>query len=159
MTVYLLRHGIAEDTPPGKRDADRELTAEGRRRLKDVLSRASKAGVRPKTILTSPYTRAMQTAKLAAKELEAPEPIETEALVPHGNPREVWSALSDYRGSGDVLLAGHEPLLSATVSHFLGAPALQVEMKKGALVAIEFASLRGEPKGVLNWMLTPGTCS
>jgi phosphohistidine phosphatase SixA len=52
------------------------------------------------------------------------------------------------------MLAGHEPLLSQTLSYMLASPALQVDFKKGAMVALEFASFRGEPRGVLKWMLT-----
>jgi phosphohistidine phosphatase len=37
MEIYLLRHGIAEDQKPGGRDADRALTGEGKKKLREVL--------------------------------------------------------------------------------------------------------------------------
>ena len=40
MEIYLLRHGIAEDAPAGKKDADRALTADGRKKLRALLRRA-----------------------------------------------------------------------------------------------------------------------
>ena len=159
MNVYLLRHGIAEETPAGGRDEDRELTDEGRQKLSDLLHRVAKAGVKPDTIVTSPYKRALQTAKLAAKILDGPGPIDNDALVPHGTPRGVWNEIRSYGDSEDVLLASHEPLLSHAVSYLLNAPSLKIEMKKGALVAIEFSSLRGEPHGILRWMMVPKLCS
>lgn len=158
MTVYLLRHGIAENAPPGGSDADRELTSGGREKLSELLHRAAKSGVRPDIILTSPYKRALQTARLAAKLLEAPEPIETEALVPHGSPRGLWNEIRAHHASGDLLLASHEPLLSQSVSYLLTSPSLQVDVKKGALIAIDFPGFRGEPRGVLRWMLIPKLC-
>jgi phosphohistidine phosphatase len=155
MNLYLLRHGIAEDHPAQGGDAERQLTDEGREKLSSVLRRAAKGGLRPDRILTSPYIRALQTAQLAAKILAAPDPIESPALVPHGDPRTVWNEVRANRDAGELLLSGHEPLLSQTASYLLDAPALKVDMKKAALVAIEIESLRGDPRGVLKWMLIP----
>jgi phosphohistidine phosphatase len=158
MTVYLLRHGIAENTASSGRDEDRELTSEGREKLNALLQRAAKAGVKPDTILSSPYKRAVQTAKLAVKALNGPEPVETEVLVPHGSPRGVWNEIRAYQDAHELLLAGHEPLFSQTTSYLLDAPTLKVDFKKGALVAIDFDNLRGEPRGMLRWMLIPRLC-
>jgi phosphohistidine phosphatase len=159
MTVYLLRHGIAENTSSSGRDEDRELTGEGREKLNALLQRAAKAGVKPDTILSSPYKRALQTAKLAAKAFDSPEPEETEVLVPHGSPRGVWNEIREYPDEAELMLAGHEPLFSQTVSYLLDAPAMKIDFKKGAMVAIEFENLRGEPRGVLRWMLIPRLCA
>jgi phosphohistidine phosphatase len=158
MTVYLLRHGIAENTASTGRDEDRELTSEGREKLNALLQRAAKAGVKPDTILSSPYKRAVQTAKLAVKALNGPEPVETEALVPHGSPRGVWNEIRAFQDARELLLAGHEPLFSQTTSYLLDAPTLKIDFKKGALVAIDFETLRGEPRGMLRWMLIPRLC-
>ena len=158
MTVYLLRHGIAENTASSGRDEDRELTGEGREKLSALLQRAAKSGVKPDMILTSPYKRAAQTAKLASKALEGPEPVETDVLVPHSAPRSVWNEIRAHADARELLLAGHEPLFSHTVSYLLDAPTLKVDFKKGALVAIDFDSLRGEPRGTLRWMLLPRLC-
>jgi phosphohistidine phosphatase len=155
MILYLLRHGIAEGHPAQGGDAERELTDEGREKLSAVLHRAAKGGMRPDRILTSPYIRALQTAQMAAKILQGPEPIETPVLVPYGNPRGVWNEVRANQDAAQLLLAGHEPLFSQAVSYLLDAPAMKVDMKKGALVAIEIESFRGEPRGVLKWMLIP----
>ena len=63
MQIYLLRHGIAEDASPGQADADRALTPEGIKRLREILKRARTASVAPTVIVTSPYVRARQTAE------------------------------------------------------------------------------------------------
>ena len=156
MLLYLLRHGIAEDHAASGSDADRALTAEGRRKLALVLERAAAAGVRPDVILSSPYVRAEQTAQAAAAALNPKkEPVNVPALTPDGTPEGVWDALRDYREMEQVLMAGHEPLLSQLTAFLLNCPALQVDMKKAALVAIELNAWRGHPHGVLRWMLTP----
>ena len=157
MILYLVRHGIAEDHSPDG-DEMRALTDEGRSKLEDLFGRVAKVGIKPDRILTSPYKRAAQTARLAAKLLDGPEPVETRALVPHASPRDVWDEVRANQDADELLCASHEPLLSSTVSHLLNAPTLRVEVKKGAMIAIEFDGLRGEPKGVLRWMLIPKLC-
>jgi phosphohistidine phosphatase len=157
MILYLVRHGIAvEHSAEG--DEMRALTDEGRSKLEDLFDRAAKAGIKPDRILTSPYKRAAQTARIAAKLLDGPEPIETRALVPHASPREVWDEVRANQDAGELMCTSHEPLLSNTVGHLLNAPTLRIEVKKGAMIAIEFDALRGEPRGVLRWMLIPKLC-
>jgi len=156
MEIYVFRHGIAEDAPPGGSDAQRALTDEGREKLRRVLRRAKAAGVAPSLILSSPLVRAVQTAEIAAEFLSYEgELVLTKALVPEGNPRGVWEEIRARRGQPSVLVAGHEPLLSQVVAYLLGSPSVQVEMKKGALVRIDIEGFRPDPRGVLMWMLTP----
>jgi phosphohistidine phosphatase len=156
MFVYVLRHGIAEDAKPGEPDSSRALTAEGRKKLASVLDRAKKAGVAPAVILSSPYLRAKQTARMAAQAFGCENSvIETSALVPSGSPELVWDEISEYRSEEQLMVVGHEPLLGELVSYLLDSPSLRVDMRKAALVSISLESLRGGPRGVLQWMITP----
>lgn len=156
MEIYILRHGIAEDAPPGGSDAQRALTAEGKQKLRKVLDRAAAANVSPSLILTSPLARAIQTAEVAADALGYKQKAaKTNALLPSSSPREVWDELRGHRDETAILLAGHEPMLSQTVVYLLGASGLQVDLKKGALVRIDLDNFKGEPRGVLKWMLVP----
>jgi phosphohistidine phosphatase len=156
MEIYLLRHGIAEDVNGGHSDADRELTSEGREKLRRVLKRARSADVSPSLILSSPYKRAVQTADVAAEALEYEgKVVETEALIPNASPEQVWEEIRARHDESAILLASHEPLMSILAAFLLGAPALQVDMKKAALVRIDCDRLGREPRGVLKWMLTP----
>jgi phosphohistidine phosphatase len=155
MELYLLRHGIAEDRAATGRDADRRLTEDGRDKLRRVLERANAAGVQPSLILTSPYRRALETAEIAAHELGYEGKLaRTPALAPDSSPEAVWDAIREHRGETAILLAGHEPLFSATVAHLLGSTHAMVHFRKGALVRIDVDSSRPAPAGVLQWMLT-----
>jgi phosphohistidine phosphatase len=155
LRVYILRHGIAEDAPPGGSDAGRALTPEGKQKLRNVLARASAAKVRPAVILTSPLKRAVQTAEIAAAVLKVKqELIETNALAPSGSAPRVWTEIRA-RKVDELLIAGHEPLLSGVAAFLLRCPALRLDLKKGALVAIEIETAEPEPHGVLKWVLTP----
>ena len=155
MELYLLRHGVAEDHAASGRDADRRLTDEGRDKLRRVLERAHLAGVRPSLILTSPYRRALETAEIAARQLSYEgKLIRTAALVPDASPQEVWNAIRDHRDESAVLLAGHEPLFSATVAYLLGSTRQVVHFRKGALIRIDVQGFGAVPAGALEWMLT-----
>lgn len=157
MEIYLLRHGIAEDGHPGQADAERELTGEGREKLRRVLKRARSAEVSPGVIFASPYRRAAETASIAAEVLDYKgKVVETRALVPEAAPQEMWEEIRSRGSESAVLLASHEPLMSTLAAFLLGCPGLQVDMKKAGLARIDCDRLGREPRGVLKWMLTPG---
>jgi phosphohistidine phosphatase SixA len=88
--IYLLRHGIAENSTP---DSDRALTPEGREKLRRVLARARDADVAPSLILSSPYRRALETAEIAAPRprLTAPGSRFANALT---SPPSCWPVMS-----------------------------------------------------------------
>jgi phosphohistidine phosphatase len=155
MEIYILRHGIAEDAGAGESDAGRALTEAGREKLGRVLERARQAGVAPSLILTSPYRRAVETARIAGQTLGCRKIVETGVLVPEGTPEKVWDEICAYCHERALLLAGHQPLLSMTVAYLLGTSALQVDLKKAALVSIDQQDFTSAPRGVLKWMLTP----
>jgi phosphohistidine phosphatase len=154
MELYLLRHGIAEDH--ASTDVDRRLTEEGRTKVSRVMKRAASAGVSPSLIISSPYKRAVETAEIAASELDYKGKIlRAGNLTPDSSPSSVWSEIREHRDEPSLLLAGHEPLFSATVALLLGSTNQMVEFKKGALVHIDISGFGAQPQGVLQWMLTP----
>jgi phosphohistidine phosphatase SixA len=92
---------------------------------------------------------------MAAQVLGCHKIVETGILAPNSTPKAVWDAICARRREPALLVAGHEPLLGMTVGYLLGAPALQVDLKKAALVRIDQESFSGAPRGILKWMLTP----
>ncbi|MGD1094794.1 MAG: phosphohistidine phosphatase SixA [Bryobacteraceae bacterium] len=156
MEIYLLRHGIAEDHASSGRDSDRRLTEEGRQKLRKVLERAHGAGVSPEVILSSPYKRAVETAEIAANELDYEGKIlRVDALTPDSSPLRIWNEIREHRDAVSILLAGHEPVFSATVASMLGSAREMVEFKKGGLVRIDVDAFGSEARGILQWMITP----
>jgi phosphohistidine phosphatase SixA len=66
--------------------------------------------------------------------------------------------LSGYHSRKHLLLVGHEPLLSQTVSFLLTGKKTQelgIELKKGALCRIEVDGLPPDKPGKLHWLLAP----
>ena len=160
MELYILRHGIAEDGSNSGRDEDRELTSEGRKKLKEVLKTVGRAGVSPTLILTSPYARAVQTAQLAAEELKCAREIEnSRSLTPDARPEDVWLEIRTRHSEQQVLLSSHNPLCAELVAYLLQSPNLWVDFKKGAVVRIDFEQFGTQPHGLLRWMMVPKLAS
>ena len=158
MQIYLLRHGIAEDAQPGHADSERALTSEGRVKLWRVLKRARAAGVAADVILSSPSRRAIETADVAVEAFGYPgKVVRTPKLLPEASPYDAWEEIRSRHDQRSVLLSSHEPLMSSLTAFLLGSPALEVDMKKAALVRVDCDRLGPQPKGVLKWMLTPAT--
>jgi phosphohistidine phosphatase len=154
LKIYILRHAAAEVRGPGIRDAQRQLTTEGKQELNAILKRARAAGVSPQAILTSPWSRALETARMAGKALRCGHVMETEALLPDVPPLQVLREIRAVRNAQEVMVAGHEPQLSRLAAFLLEAP-LAVDLKKSALMRIDIQEKEGPPRGVLKWMLTP----
>ena len=155
MQVYLLRHGIAEEGRIGKSDADRELTPEGRRKLRDTIRAAALADVHPTLILTSPLTRATQTAQIAADILHYKhETLRTKALLPGSHVEQVWDEIRIHRDEAELLLVGHDPLFTQLSGYLLGTPELRIDFKKGAILRVDFDGFGARPRGILRWFLT-----
>ena len=155
MEIFILRHGVADEPQIGQPDSERALTADGRKKLRNVLRTAAAAGVTPSLILTSPYKRALQTAQIAAEIFGYKgELLRTKALEPSSSPKAVWDEVRVHKDEASILLAGHEPLFSRLTAYLLGSPNLQVEFKKGAVACVEIERFPAEPHGVLRWLLT-----
>ena len=155
MQVYLLRHAVAEKDRPGLSDADRALTGDGKRKLRQVLRAAGEAQVQPTLILTSPLKRAVETAEIAQQVLaRKTELLRTKALLPGATPEQVWEEIRVHRDEAALMLVGHNPLFAELSGYLLGSSEMRVDFKKGALLRIDFEQFRAHPKGVLRWYLT-----
>jgi phosphohistidine phosphatase len=160
MEVYLLRHGIAEEERRGLSDADRALTQDGRRKLRQTLQVASGADVQPTLILTSALKRAVETAEIAQKVLAYKgELVRTDSLMPNSTIEEVWGEICAHRNEAALMLVGHDPQFTNLAGYLLGAPEVQIDVKKGSILRIDFDSFPSKPKGILRWLLIPKLAS
>lgn len=124
--IWLLRHGAASDDAPD--DFSRPLTETGERQAEAAGRALARLGVTVDACIASPKVRALETARIACRELGT-EPEESDALRGGDfDPAELAA------GRGEVLLVGHEPDFSRAIQAATGA---RVELKKGGLAAIE----------------------
>ncbi len=110
MKLWVLRHGEAE--PRARSDAERNLTAHGR---KEVLHSAAHLIGQPlSAIYASPYVRAQQTAQLVREALGFEPPIITVPwLTPESHPSRVLEHLDM---TDNLLLVSHQPLVGNLIS-------------------------------------------
>ena len=125
--IWLLRHGDAEDGA-GKPDAERELTAKGRRQSETAGRALAALGAEIDACLASPKARALETARIACEALGV-EPEAAPEL--RGGP---FDAIALSGGRGEILLVGHEPDFSDEIARITGA---RVKLKKGGLAGVE----------------------
>ncbi len=156
MQICLVRHAIAVErgTPGYEADALRPLTPRGRDRMRDA-ARGLATLFTPQLILTSPLLRARQTAEIVAAAYRLAPPKETESLA-NGDDRALLHELGDLDAES-VLLVGHEPYISATLTLLLtgGSSSMSVDYKKGAAALIS-CSGEVEPGNCwLEWFIPP----
>jgi phosphohistidine phosphatase len=160
MNLYLLRHGLAvEPEAPGRgKDSERPLTPKGKRKLREIAAAMQALEISFDLILSSPYVRAEQTARIVAGALKAGKKLElSDTLTPGGSSSELIGLIHRLAPPPEnVLLVGHEPYLSELISLLVsGGTGLSVEMKKGALCKLTVESLRHGRCATLGWLLTP----
>src|SRR5689334_1227914 len=157
--LYIMRHGIA--VPQGAEgfndDSKRPLTPEGKEKLRDIAKGLKRSGVKLDWIVSSPLTRAVETADIVAATLDSEVPVDrSEALSPGGSPEALIAFLAKQPSRRSVLIAGHEPDLSELAARLLGAGRhAGLALKKGGCCLITFAQFPPKAAGEMAWWLTP----
>jgi phosphohistidine phosphatase len=107
MQLFVIRHAVAEDIGPGIDDTARELTDAGKAKLRRAVRGLRALEIRCERILTSPWKRAIQTAR-QLEPIAATSPIATDLLTQP--PRAELLALIA-EGGETTAVVGHEPWL------------------------------------------------
>ena len=160
MQLYLMRHGIAADRAAGGRGADdreRPLTAKGIKRIEKAARGLVSLSLAFDKILTSPLERARHTAKIVAETLHCEDRLEEfQQLSPEHSVQDLITGLAHHGGLKDILLVGHEPLLSRCASFLLsGKAGAEIRFKKGGLCCLEVDGMPPGESAVLLYALTP----
>ncbi len=157
MKLYILRHGeAAEHGDPRYRETERPLTEKGAQRTKQLAHALREQEIQFDRILSSPLTRARQTAEIVAKRFEKPVEL-TDALTPSGSMKALVEEIDRMRPlPSSVLLVGHEPYLSGFISLLcIGGPNLPLRLKKGSLCRLEIERLAADKCATLEWVIPP----
>ena len=163
MNLFILRHGIAADLgdpglPKDLTDADRPLTAKGKKKLWRATGAMQALGLRFDVVLSSPLLRAMQTAQIVAGAMELRKKLVlTDSLAPGGSPKALIDQINQLEPRAkNILLVGHEPYLSKFIALLTtGNTSAELELKKGGLAKMETPRLRYVRCAMLSWLLTP----
>jgi phosphohistidine phosphatase len=139
LDLLVVRHAIAGPAGAGVRDAERELTHEGRQKMRRAVAGLARLELRLDRVLHSPWRRAAQTAELLAPLLADGGELRACAQLA----AEPGPGLLDALGGGRVAAVGHEPWVSELVAWLaFGRRDLGrgLEFRKGGV-----ARLLGEP--------------
>jgi phosphohistidine phosphatase len=129
--IWFLRHGQAE-SHGARPDEERRLTHRGERQSTAAGRALDRLGIEFALVLTSPRTRALDTARLACEEIGAESVVHAPLSRAFG--REDADALvAGVDDGGRLLVVGHEPDFSQTIQDLTGA---RVKLKKGGLAAV-----------------------
>ena len=152
LTLYFLRHGQAGDSEEWQGDdGKRPLTADGKKRMQREAAGIKALRLPLTLILTSPLTRAQQTAEIVAETLGIPVAAD-DRLVPGLGASVLRPIVQEHRKASALMLVGHEPDFGDTVSQLTGGS--RVIMKKGGLAAVELDS-PDSVHGSLLWLIPP----
>jgi phosphohistidine phosphatase len=142
LEVMLVRHAVAFEHD-GKRwpnDDLRPLSPEGIEKFRKTAAGLKAILEPPERVLTSPLVRARQTAQLLRDVAAWPEAQELDLL--SSTESVAILKLLNTQPDGSVALVGHEPGLSMLAAMSLAGAdhGVSIEMKKGSLLCMEFAS-------------------
>jgi phosphohistidine phosphatase len=156
MMLYIMRHGLAEEPTPKGDDAARKLTAKGIDKIRKAAAGMRATGLAFNLILTSPITRAVETAEIVAGELGGPKPRPLPELSTGASPTNALETLVKQRLPESVLVVGHEPTLSRLASLMLtgSSESVAIKLKPGGVIALEFGDRVERGVATLRWMMT-----
>lgn len=152
MRLYILRHGEAqplEESLGG--DEGRILTEHGRETIRLAALGMRRISIGPRWILTSPFPRAAETARIVAEVLGCEGAVQHHDKLRAGTrPGKVLKMLQGLDDPPeDLMLVGHNPDLEDLVGLLIGAPGPSIRLKKGGLAVVQFDAAPAKGTGRL----------
>jgi phosphohistidine phosphatase len=142
--LLLLRHAKAVPATDPLTDSARPLAERGLRDARRIGERLRRHGAYPNLVLSSPATRALQTAELVAAALDyARADIALERRLYLAEPATLLAVIAAQSAAAETLLVvGHNPGLTDLAHRLL--PALDVDdLPTCAVVGIEYGAADG----------------
>jgi phosphohistidine phosphatase len=154
LTLYLIRHARADER--GSKypdDTKRPLIEKGFTQAQNLAEVFQKLEIRFDYVFSSPYTRAMQTARPLASCLKGGE-IEYLETLADSDYKTLLEDINKKKSAKTIALVGHEPYLSELASYLLcnDKQTLNINFKKSAFMV--FSGNLGAGQMVLE-MLVP----
>ncbi len=152
--LYFLRHGLADHPDFQGDDDQRPLSRDGEVRMRSQAACLDGLGLDLDVILTSPLTRAAQTAAIVAGRLGLADRVLEEPRLGAGFGVGALAAIlaelpANHRR---IMLVGHEPGFSLVIGEITGGS--DVVVKKGGLARVDLHPDE-ELRGRLVWLLPP----
>lgn len=146
MEIIIVRHALAEEredfAKKGLEDQFRPLTLKGRKRMQKVCMQMKDFIKDVDVIVTSPFTRAAQTAQILSQFYPGKKVIEIPEMVPQSPPQALLKWIrTQGRNHKRIMIVGHEPHLSVFASFMLTGKAESfIDLRKSGILSLEIES-------------------
>jgi phosphohistidine phosphatase len=160
MRLVIVRHadaGEAEQFARTKKpDSLRPLSAVGRQTMQSVALGLRKLVPQIERVVTSPFTRAAQTASILCAAYDiAGSPLATPALEPEKPPAEFEAWLAQQSDAKVIAAVGHDPHVGTLATWFMtGVAKPGLHLEKGGACLLEFEGAVRGGEAVLQWLNT-----
>ncbi len=154
MQVVFIRHASAEASADGG-DAKRELTRHGKEEAHATARGIKLLGVRLDVVMTSPLTRARQTAEIVAKVHKGATVVVDADLAP-ADATAVMRRLRELQNEniGAVALVGHAPTLDECLARVAaGVHSIGTSFSKAGAACVLLGADAANGKAELIWYL------
>lgn len=150
MRLYVLRHGKAKRDSKSGLDEDRELRARGRQQARWIGRRLAEMAPAPDRIVSSGFTRAIDTARIVEKILGAPLEVAPELEFGH-EAEDVVARIPEWgAGCDSMLLVGHNPQLEGVLARLCpDTDAGARTLRTGEMAIVDVSVGAGGLKGVI----------
>ena len=158
MDCLLFRHGVAVEREDWDgQEAERPLTPKGAEKAREAAVGLRRLDIAPTHILSSPLTRALDTAKLIREVFRMRAEVQVcDELLPDAPPDKLFPLLASLPEDACAICVGHEPHLGLAAGYMLfGRSAPGLSLKKAGACCIRFEDGPKAGKGALRWWLTP----
>jgi phosphohistidine phosphatase len=159
MDLLIVRHGVAEDkeafAKTGKSDDARPLTDKGRKKMKRAARGLCSIVPQIGLLVTSPLTRARETAAYVAGVYDMDASETAEVLRPDASFDAFIEWLRPRASKSPVCIVGHEPHLSGLATWLMsGAKESRMELTKGGACMLSFDGTPKRGGATLCWLMT-----
>jgi phosphohistidine phosphatase len=140
MRIAIVRHGKAEPHSASGADRDRRLRSRGERQARWLAEQFAVGDWRPALILSSPYERAITTARIIQAALSVPLQVASELECDEPASRAIdLIQRHATSASSPLMLVGHNPQLSRLATTLVQgpAPARGIELRTGEAALLE----------------------
>lgn len=139
-TLTLLRHAKSSWNNPGLGDHERPLNPRGERDAPEMARRINEAGIRPSLIVSSPATRAWNTAKFLANEISYPNEFLQRDNKLYGASLDtlIRYLASQDSGFNSILMVGHNPGLTEFANYLV--PHVTNNLPTAGVVSVQIDS-------------------
>jgi len=144
LELLILRHGDAEAGSP---DCYRQLSAYGRDQVHRQALKHQRDAAAIELVVSSPYTRAAQTAEIFSKTINHNRIDWLDDLTPQGDLRAIEEFLQQTEAQ-HVLLVGHLPLLGLLIDYLTGDKGASMGTGNLASLSMDYPA---QGLATLNW--------